>query len=82
CWYSWSVLKAVTLKEIEQIFEILDRLSISREAVIIPLRPASPGAVKKMPNGKIEIVVEAELPIEQWLPKLEEQLHQLVDRER
>ena len=37
-------LTAVTLKEIERIFEILDRLGISREAVVIPLRPTHPGS--------------------------------------
>ena len=35
-------LKAVTLAEIERIFEVLARLDISREAVIIPLRPGHP----------------------------------------
>jgi hypothetical protein len=30
-------LQAVTLAEIERIFEVLDRLGISREAVVIPL---------------------------------------------
>jgi hypothetical protein len=31
--------QGVQLAQIEQIFEILDRLAISREAVVIPLRP-------------------------------------------
>ena len=44
-------LKAVTLAEIERIFEVLARLDISREAVIIPLRPAHPGGVRRLPNG-------------------------------
>lgn len=64
-------LKAVTLKEIERIFEILDRLGLSREAVVIPLRPESPGRMRVMPNGKVEIVVEAERPLDDWLPELE-----------
>src|SRR5207244_728970 len=38
-------LAAVTLAEIERIFAILDRLGLSREAVVIPLRPAHPGGV-------------------------------------
>ena len=40
-------LTAVTLREIERIFEILDRLGISREAVIIPLKPVHPGGVQR-----------------------------------
>ena len=52
------MLKAVTLKEIEKIFEVLDALGISREAVIIPLRPEHPGRVSLLKDGKLEIVVE------------------------
>jgi hypothetical protein len=64
-------LTAVTLAEIERIFEILDRLGLSREAVVIPLRPESPGRMRVMPNGKVEIVVESERPLDDWLPELE-----------
>jgi len=52
------MLRAVTLKEIEKIFEVLDALGISREAVIIPLRPEHPGRVSLLKDGKLEIVVE------------------------
>jgi hypothetical protein len=68
------MLTAVTLKEIEKIFVVLERLDISREAVVIPLRPAVPGAVRRLPNGKFEIVVDGQMPIDEWLPMLEEQL--------
>lgn len=71
------MLTAVTLKEIEQIFTVLERLDISREAVVIPLRPAVPGGVRRLPNGKVEIVVDAQVPIDQWLSVLEEQLKSL-----
>jgi hypothetical protein len=64
-------LTAVTLREIERIFEILDRLGISREAVVIPLKPVHPGAVRKLPGGKLEIRVESEVPLDEWLPELE-----------
>ena len=47
------MLKAVTLKEIERIFEIIEPLGISREAVVIPLRPEHPGRVRILPNGKL-----------------------------
>ena len=67
-------LGAVTLKEIEAIFAILDRLGVSREAVVIPLRPAHPGGVRVLPNGKVEIQVESESPLEAWLPELERML--------
>jgi hypothetical protein len=64
-------LGAVTLAEIERIFAILDRLGISREAVVIPLRPVHPGGVRRLPNGKLEIQVESETPFEEWLVELE-----------
>ena len=37
------MLKAVTLKEIERIFAVIDPMGISREAVEIPLRTEHPG---------------------------------------
>jgi hypothetical protein len=65
------MLQAVTLAEITKILELLDRLGISREAVVIPLRPAMPGGVRILPNGKLEIVVDAEVPLDVWLVTLE-----------
>ena len=67
-------LTAVTLAEIERIFSILDRLGISREAVVIPLRPTHPGGVRRLANGKLEIQVESEMALEEWLPELERML--------
>ncbi len=75
------MVTAVTLQEIERIFTVLERLGISREAVVIPLRPASPGSVRRLPNGKFEIVVDAGVPLDDWLPKLEEQLRSLTSQE-
>jgi hypothetical protein len=75
------MLTAVTLNEIEKIFVVLERLAISREAVIIPLRPATPGSVKRLPNGKFEIVVDAVVPIDDWLATLEQRLRSLTGQE-
>ena len=72
-------LAAVTLAVIERIFEILDRLGISREAVVIPLRPEHPGTVRLLPNGKLEIRVESEEPLDAWLPELEAMIRRLMD---
>jgi len=70
------VLTAVTMKEIEAIFEVLDRLGISREAVVIPLRPAHPGGIRTLSSGKVEIQVESQTPLAEWLPELERQLRE------
>ena len=64
----------VTLAHIERIFAILERLGISREEVVIPLRPVHPGGVRLLPHGKLEIRVESETPFEEWLPDLERQI--------
>ncbi|MGH7962917.1 MAG: hypothetical protein ACRERD_13980 [Candidatus Binatia bacterium] len=70
--------QGVQLAQIERIFEILDRLSISREAVVIPLRPQGAGSVKRLSNGKFEIIVPSEIPFEQWYASLEGTLTQLL----
>jgi hypothetical protein len=69
-------LAAVTLKEIEAVFEVLERLGISREAVVIPLKPAHPGGIRALPNGKTEITLESETPLAEWLPELERMLRE------
>jgi hypothetical protein len=69
-------LAAVGMREIESIFEVLDRLGISREAVVIPLKPAHPGGIRTLPNGKVEIRVESETPLAEWLPELERLLRE------
>ena len=61
----------ITLAEIERVFEVLERLGISREAVVIPLRPESPGRMRVLPNGKAEIVLDAERPLDDFLRDVE-----------
>jgi hypothetical protein len=71
------MLEAVTLAEIEKIFEITDRMGIHREQLVIPLRPRDPGGVRRLPNGKIEIVVDAQAELGGWLAGLEARLRGL-----
>ena len=73
------MLRAVTLKEIEKIFEVLDALGISREAVIIPLRPEHPGRVSLLKDGKLEIVVERDDDFTAWVNTLENRIRALMD---
>jgi hypothetical protein len=72
------VLEAVTLREIQAIFEITDRLGIHREQLVIPLGPRHPGRVRRMPNGKLEIVVEKDGEFEQWLAGLESEIRKVT----
>ncbi len=67
-------IATVTLPVIERIFVVLDRLGISREAVVIPLKPGRPGGVRRLPNGKLEITVDADTPLDDWLATLERML--------
>ncbi len=70
--------QGVQLAQIEQIFAILDRLSISREAVVIPLRPQGRGGVRRLGNAKFAIVVPAEIPFAEWYASFEGMLKQLL----
>lgn len=63
-------LEAVTLREIEAIFAVTDAMGISREALVIPLAPGRPGRVRRLPSGKLEIVVDADVPLAEWLREL------------
>lgn len=72
------MLEAVTFNEISRILEVTDRLGIHREKVVIPLMPRSPGRVRRMPNGKLEIVVEAQADFDAWLTGLEAEIAALA----
>ena len=72
------MLEAVTIREIQRIFEVTDALGIHREMLVIPLRPRHPGRVRRMPGGKIEIVVEAEGPFDDWLSLLADEIRKLT----
>ncbi|TAJ98567.1 MAG: hypothetical protein EPO39_17870 [Candidatus Manganitrophaceae bacterium] len=67
-------LKIIGMNEMNGIFSVTDRLGISREAIVVPLGPASPGRVRRLPSGKFEITVDADQPMEAWLPVMEKEL--------
>ncbi len=63
-------LDVVSFQQISRILDVTDALGLNREWVEIPLSPETPGVVRKLPNGKLEIVVDAEQPFDQWLGTL------------
>jgi hypothetical protein len=75
------MLKAVTLKEIERIFAVIDPMGISREAVVIPLRTEHPGRVSILKDGKLEIVVERDADFDDWITHLEARIRELMKPE-
>jgi hypothetical protein len=54
------------MKEINEIFAVTDAMGIHRESLVIPLGTGK-GRVRRTPGGKIEIIVDAEVPFEEWL---------------
>ena len=68
------MLEAVTIREIQRIFEVTDAMGIHREHVVIPLRPRHPGRVRKMAGGRFEIVVDSERPFDEWLSGLADEI--------
>ncbi len=72
------MLTVVTLKEIERVFEVLAEFGLSREAVLIPLKPAHPGSVRVRPDDRLEIVVDSQTPLEAWLGVVREQVREIV----
>jgi hypothetical protein len=64
------MLDVVTMREIDAIFAVTDALGIHREKLVIPLGPGTPGRVRKLPSGKLEITVDAERPIDEWVKDL------------
>ncbi len=73
------MLKAVTLKEIERIFAVIEPMGISREAVVIPLRTESPGRVSIQKDGKLEIVVDRDADFDDWIATLENKIRQVME---
>ena len=63
------MLDVVGMNEINKIFAVIDAMGVHREQVVIPLGTGT-GRVRRLLNGKLEIIVDAETPIDQWLEGL------------
>ena len=74
------MLEVVTIREIEAIFAITDRMGISREMLVIPLGPRHPGRVRRTPSGKLEILVESEGDFASFLAALEDEIRKVMPR--
>jgi hypothetical protein len=73
------MLTAVTLKEIERIFDILAEFGLSREAVVIPLKPVHPGGVRLRPDNRLEITLDSAVPLEESLAVIRERVREIVE---
>lgn len=68
---TFQTFHMVTFQQITKILELTDRLGLNRERVEIPLSPESPGTVRTLPNGKLQIIVDADTPFDRWLASVE-----------
>lgn len=60
----------VSFAQIGKILELTDSLGVNREWIEIPLSAEHPGSVKRLANGKLEIIVDADQAFEEWLRSL------------
>ena len=72
------VPKDVNFAQINRILELTDALEMDREWIEIPLYASTPGTIRKLPNGKIEIVVDAAMPFEEWLAAARQELQKMA----
>lgn len=68
--------QVVSFQQISRILDVTDALGVNREWVEIPLSPERPGVVRRLSNGKLEIVVDADQPFDQWLATLPARIQQ------
>ena len=72
-------MAVIRLPEIEEIFTVLEKLAISREAVVIPLTKRDPGSVRLLPDERLEIVAPESRTVGEWLTDLENQIRALLE---
>jgi hypothetical protein len=71
------MLEMVTQAEMERIFQVTDGLGIHRESVVVPLAARTPGRVRRRPDGKLELVADAQ-DFDGWLARLAAELRALL----
>lgn len=67
----------IGMEDMGLIFEVTDAMGIDRESISVPLEKEDPGAVRRLPNGEIEIVVPVSVPREEWVETLRAELEKL-----
>jgi hypothetical protein len=63
-------LEIVSFKHISRFLEVTDSLGLNREWVEILLSPERPGVVRRLTNGQLEIIVDADQQFKDWLGSL------------
>lgn len=65
---------ALSFPQITTILDVTDRLGLDREWVEIPLSPEPAGTVRRLANGKLEIIVDSDMPFDSWLATLPDRI--------
>lgn len=68
---------ALSFPQITTILDVTDRLGLDREWVEIPLSPEPSGTVRRLANGKLEIIVDSDMPFDSWLATLPDRIQAL-----
>jgi hypothetical protein len=63
-------LEIVSFKHISRFLEVTDSLGLNREWVEILLSPERPGVVRRLTNGQLEMIVDADQQFKDWLGSL------------
>jgi hypothetical protein len=63
-------LEIVSFKHISRFLEVTDSLGLNREWVEILLSPERLGVVRRLTNGQLEIIVDADQQFKDWLGSL------------
>jgi hypothetical protein len=69
--------RPIGMAEMNRVFEVIDALGISREAITVPLLPSGDGLVETLPGGKVRIVIPDGSPLDAWLPTLRRRLEEI-----
>ncbi len=68
------MIRPISMAEMSKVFEVVDSLGVSREAITVPLAPSGVGSVEKLPGGRFRIVIPEDTPLDDWLPVLRQSL--------
>ena len=63
-------LEIVPFKHISRSLEVTDSLGLNREWAEILLSPERPGVVRRLTNGQLEIIIDADQQFKDWLGSL------------
>lgn len=69
--------RPIGMREMNVVFEVVDRFDLSREAIQVELLPAGDGDLRRLDSGRVAVVLPEDLPIEAWPEWLERGLRRV-----